>query len=53
MSWGKPKCSNCENDAVKEDDIYCPVSYYSCGDHECEVAVALRFWEDSSKGVRS
>lgn len=44
-------CDNCGKDAVREDDIYCPVSYRSCGDLECDIAVALRFWEDSSKEV--
>ena len=45
------RCSNCDEKAIRQDDIYCPVSFYSCGYIECDVAVALMLWEEASKEV--
>lgn len=40
-------CTNCSEKAKYQDDIYSPVSYYSCGDYECELSVAMMLWETS------
>ena len=47
MTDESPLCSNCENKATTQDNIYCPTSHYACDDWQCIKMAALALWEDS------